>query len=267
VTGVQRAVFGCGLLLPGAAFAHNPLTSEGQEQLAGWLTAFLLAGFWVLYAWGARRVRPDAWRQWLFHITALISVLTLLGPLDDWAKTSTAAHMVQHMLLIVVIAPLWVFCRPLPALAAVAGRKGAAVWNPLLRLTRHPMVCAYIHGVAIWFWHTPDFYMLAVDDPWWHAFEHACFLLTAGLFWWAVLRSTLNRAPWGMLALLFTLMHTGFLGAILTFSGSPLYDEARSLQDQQLAGLFMWVLGAIPYLLAAAWAGHRWYGQLMRRME
>jgi len=60
-------------------------------------------------------------------------------------------------------------------------------------------------------------------------------------------------------------MHTGFLGAVLTFAGTPLYDEARSLPDQQLAGLIMWVPGAIPYLLASAWVGHRWDQQLHRR--
>jgi putative membrane protein len=109
--------------------------------------------------------------------------------------------------------------------------------------------------------------MLAVNNPWWHALEHACFLLSAGLFWWAVLRASRTRMPWALLALLLTLMHTGFLGAILTFAQSPIYGEARSLEDQQLAGLIMWVLGGIPYLLASAWLGWRWYMQLMRLRE
>ncbi len=265
----MRLIVLCALLLPASrpATAHNPLTSEGQEQLAGWLTAVLLLVFWGLYIWGARRHRPAAWRQCVFHGTAVLAVLTLLGPLDDWAKTSTAAHMVQHMLLMVVIAPLWVLARPLPALSAVTGAAGRALWNPLLALTRHPILCAWIHGAAIWFWHMPLFYMLAVENPWWHAVEHGFFIGTAGLFWWSVLRSSHRNAPWAMLALLLTLMHTGFLGAILTFANEPLYGEARDLQDQQLAGLIMWVLGAIPYLLASAWATHRWYGQLMRRMS
>jgi cytochrome c oxidase assembly factor CtaG len=62
-------------------------------------------------------------------------------------------------------------------------------------------------------------------------------------------------------------MHTGFLGALLTFAREPLYGEARDLQDQQLAGLIMWVVGAIPYLIAAGWCGLRWYRQMVRRME
>lgn len=254
------------LSLTPPAQAHNPLTGELEERLAGLLTATLLLGFWLLYTLGARRMRTACWRQVLFHATALLSVLTLLGPLDDWAKTSTAAHMAQHMLLMVVIAPLWVCSRPLPALSAMSRRIGPFLWRPLLGLTARPVACAWLHGVAIWFWHLPLFYMAAVENPWWHALEHAFFLLTAMLLWWSVLRAGERSAPWGLLALLFTLMHTGFLGAVLTFAGTPLYGESRSLHDQQLAGLIMWVLGAIPYLLASAWVGHRWLQQLHRRM-
>ncbi len=252
------------LLCTPEAQAHNPLTSVGQAQVSGLLTAFLLAAFWLLYLRGARQVGAHRYRYWGFHATAVLAVLTLLGPLDDLAKTSTAAHMTQHMLLMVVIAPLWVLSRPLPQIAAGAGRLLAPVWRGPLRLAAHPLIVAYLHGLLIWFWHLPYFYMLAVENAWWHAVEHACFLLSAGLFWWAVLRANRAHAPWAMLALLLTLMHTGFLGAVLTFAQAPLYGEARSLQDQQLAGLIMWVLGAIPYLLAAAWLGWRWYGQLVR---
>jgi len=143
----------------------QPARGELEERLAGLLTALLLLGFWLVYSLGARRVRTARWRQVLFHATALLSVLALLGPLDDWAKTSTAAHMAQHMLLMVVIAPLWVFSRPLPALSAMTRRIGPFLWTPLLRLTARPITCAWLHGLAIWFWHLPLFYMAAVENP------------------------------------------------------------------------------------------------------
>lgn len=255
---------GLALLSPSAA-AHNPLTNSGAEQWAAWSSALVLGVFWLCYLWGGRR-DPASWPRMLcFHATTGLAVLALLGPLDHWAETSTAAHMVQHMLLMVVIAPLWVLCRPLPQLAAASGRIAARSGYSLLRLSAHPVICAYLHGLVIWFWHLPYFYMLAVEDPWWHIIEHAGFLLTAGLFWWSVLNASLRRAPWALFALLFTLMHTGFLGALLTFARDPLYGEARDLVDQQLAGLIMWVLGAIPYITASAWLGHRWYRQMMRR--
>jgi putative membrane protein len=244
------------------ALAHSPFSGVAQEQLTALLTAALLAVFWAIYLRGAWS-RPPGWsRAITFHVAAVFAVLALLGPLDDWAKTSTAMHMTQHMMLMVVIAPLWVLCRPLPQIVAGGGRPFAAIWMPMLRLSSRPLWAAYLHGFMIWFWHLPYFYMLAVDNPWWHAIEHACFLVTAGIFWWAVLRFGKLGAGWALLALLLTLMHTGFLGAVLTFAREPLYGEARDLQDQQLAGLIMWVLAAIPYLAASAWIGHRWFRQL-----
>ncbi|TVP60540.1 MAG: cytochrome c oxidase assembly protein [Halomonadaceae bacterium] len=251
---------------PRVAGAHNPISSEGQEQVMGLLTGALLAVFWGLYLRGCARLAAGWHRGLVFHGTTLLCVVTLLGPLDGWAKTGTAAHMTQHMLLMVVIAPLWVLSRPLPQIAAGGGRRAALLWRPLLALTRHPLLCAYLHGIAIWFWHAPLFYNLALKEPLWHTIEHASFLGTAGLFWWSVLNSRGNRVPGALLALLVTLMHTGFLGALLTFAQTPLYQETRDLQDQQLAGLIMWVPGAIPYLVAALWLGHRWLQLLMARM-
>ena len=255
------------LLLIEPVWAHSPVNGTGSERIAGLLSAGLLAGFWLVYLIGTWRRPARRFKTVWFHLAALICAAALLGPLDHWAETSTAAHMTQHMLLLVVIAPCWVISRPLAQVIAGSGRLLVWGWKPMLKLTRHPMLVAYLQGAVIWFWHTPYFYMLAVEDPWWHLVEHSCFLLGAGLFWWAILRNRRRHAPWALLALLFTLMHTGFLGAVLTFARAPLYGEARSLMDQQLAGLIMWVPGAIPYLLAAAWIGHGWYQQLVGRME
>ena len=253
-------------LLAAPALAHSPLTGDIQERLAAWLTAGLLGVLWWLYLAGAWRVPPRPWQATLFHATALLCAVTLLGPLDELAKTGTAAHMLQHMLLMVVIAPLWVLSRPLPQLVAATGRFSRLLWEPMLALTRYPLVCAGLHAAVIWTWHMPGIYMAAVENPWWHALEHACFLVTAGLFWWSVLQGAVRRVPWALLALLFTLMHTGFLGAVLSFAARPLYGETRDLADQQLAGLIMWVPGAIPYLLATAWVAHLWYQRMMRRL-
>lgn len=247
-------------------FAHNPITSRGEGQIAALLSFSALLLFWIFYLLGVKRKRPSNRQIFLFHLAAILCGLAVLGPLDDWAKTSSAAHMTQHMLLMVVIAPLWVLSQPLAQIIAGSGRLWAWLWRPMLWLTRYPLTTAYIHGAIIWFWHMPYFYMLAVENVWWHALEHLFFLITAGLFWWAVLKGSRQNTPWALLAILFTLMHTGFLGALLTFASVPLYGEARSLGDQQLAGLIMWVVGAVPYLAAAAWVGNHWYKQLQLRM-
>lgn len=261
VTNIRGLVKIAAWLLVGAspmALAHNPLTSTGESQLAAICSSAVLAGFWFLYVLGSWRKPPARYLAICFHATTLLCVIAILGPLDEWAKTSSAAHMSQHMLLMVVIAPLWVISRPLPQIIAASGRVVAWIWRPMLYLTGFPMLTAYLQGAVIWFWHMPHFYMLAVENVWWHALEHLCFILAAGIFWWAILKGSRRNMHWAMFALLFTLMHTGFLGALLTFARAPWYGEARSLEDQQLAGLIMWVVGAIPYLLASLWIGLRW---------
>jgi putative membrane protein len=250
------------LARPEVARAHSPFGGETQEQWVALGTAAVLGALWGAYVLGARRTPPRRLRAISFHSGVLLAFLALLGPLDEWAKTSTAMHMIQHMVLMVVIPPLWVLSQPIPQLVAGGGKVAAMSTTLVLRMARHPLWAAYAHGVVIWFWHVPYFYMLAVENPWWHAVEHACFLVSAGVFWWALLRFGRSNAAWSLLALLLTLMHTGFLGAVLSFARAPLYGEARDLQDQQLAGLIMWVLAAIPYLLASAWIGHRWLRQM-----
>lgn len=65
--------------------------------------------------------------------------------------------------------------------------------------------------------------------------------------------------PAPALALWFTLMHTGLLGALLTFAAVPLYGHGpQALWGQQLAGLVMWIPGGVVYLAAAGWMAGRW---------
>lgn len=250
-------------LAPVVVFAHNPLAQETGDP-AVVFGALLLLLIWLAYCLGCRRVPTTVIRWWTFQAATVITAFALFGPLDEWAETNTAAHMVQHMLMMVVIAPLWVLARPLPQWHSLNAAAVKTLFGPLLKCVRYPILAASIHGVVIWFWHAPKLYVLALEHPWWHVFEHVCFLLTAGIFWWSVLRSQQRRAPRALLALLFTLMHTGFLGALLTFAPVSLYGEARSLTDQQLAGLLMWVLGGIPYFGAAIWVGWRWFSRILR---
>ncbi|MBT0586197.1 cytochrome c oxidase assembly protein [Alteromonas oceanisediminis] len=246
-------------LWSGQAIAHSPFSSSGQERIAAGITALVIILLWVMYEVGCSRASATPWRRGLFHATVLVTLLTVLGPLDQWAEESAAAHMTQHMFMMVIIAPAFALARPLAQYYTSWGRYGKQCWKLAFKITQYPMFCAYLHAAILWFWHIPTFYMLAVENPWIHVFEHACFLITAIWFWWACLNTYSSKAHYALLALLFTLMHTGFLGALLTFADSPLYGEARGLNDQQLAGLIMWVLGGIPYITAAIWAANRWY--------
>lgn len=250
-----------GMALAGApmlAHAHAAVDGALMQRLPTILTALVLFAAWLTYLAGCRSIAPRANRAALFHFAATLALLALLGPLDAWPTSGAATHMVQHMLLMVVIAPLWVLARPLPQWRAALGERARWLWLWPLNAARLPLTMTAVHGTMIWFWHAPGPYMLAVEDPWWHALEHACFLLSAGIFWWAVLRAGPPNRGRAMLALLITLMHTGLLGALLTFAKAPLYGDAIDLADQQLAGLIMWVPGGLSYLIAGVWCSLRW---------
>ncbi|MCU7556031.1 cytochrome c oxidase assembly protein [Alteromonas sp. ASW11-19] len=261
---VARIIAGLAALVPFSSQAHSPFASSGQEAVAAGLSVLIVLVLWCVYVRGVRYASALKWRQGLFHLAMIITVFTIVGPLDTWAEQSSSAHMTQHMFMIVVIAPALAMSKPLLQIYRGSGRYVKTPLKKAFAITQYPMGCAYIHAAVIWFWHIPQFYMLALTNPWVHVFEHACFIVSAVWFWWACLNATIKKAPMALLAMVFTLMHTGFLGALLTFAPSPFYGEARSLADQQLAGLLMWVMGGLPYIIAGFWMGARWYRQLQR---
>lgn len=164
--------------------------------------------------------------------------LALFGPLHEAAHASLAAHMAQHMLLIGVAAPL------------------LAVSLPRLRMA--PALAFGAHGAAIWLAHAPALIAWMAASGTAHLLAHGALLVTALAFWSAIARRSAGEAALWVLA---TLIHTGILGAILTFAPRELYAGV-ALADQQLAGLLMWVPGGFLYLaagLAFAWrslSGH-----------
>ena len=200
----------------------------------------------------------------------LILALALFSPLHGLAEAIFSAHMAQHMLLAAVAAPLLVLGRPggalswgLPkswrrALGAVArARPVAAAWA----MVTSPFVATLLHGLTIWAWHLPGPFESALADEWLHWLEHASLLATALLFWWAMLGRPARIYGYGIsVACLFvTLLHTSLLGTLITLSPQPWYGPApgaaawglTAIEDQQLAGLIMWIPGGALYTLAA----------------
>lgn len=209
--------------------------------------------------------------------TALLAAL--VSPLDALSDVLFAAHMTQHELLILVAAPLVVLGRPLAVLIWLlperARTRVRAVQRPALRaiwqrLTA-PLTVLLLHGIVLWVWHVPVLFEAALCSEAVHAFQHLCFFWTALLFWWAVVHGRYGALGYGV-AVLFvfvTAVHTSVLGALLTFAPVTLYPTyARTapargvdaLEDQQLAGLLMWVpsgalLLVVGLALCAAWLG------------
>lgn len=251
----------------------------GRAGLAG-LVLLLTAGpaaahapggaGWVPDAWSAGPLAAGAalylagWRRWQAGRAALFwagwgcAAVALLSPLYGLAEGSFAAHMVEHELLIAVAAPLFVLARPLGVLLAPlpAGARQAGRWGRPWAWATAPVTATALHAAALWLWHLPALFDAALGGRGVHALQHLCLFGTALLFWWAMLvgRSAGTRGV-AVLCLFVTGLHGVLLGALLTLARAPVYAYGAAgfdaLTDQQLAGLIMWVPGAMVYVGAA----------------
>jgi cytochrome c oxidase assembly factor CtaG len=297
-TGIAAALVMCPW---GKVWAHVGAPLEPHDLWTAWVlepwAVVLLGASLALYVRGTRRVwyaaghgrgtRPIDLAA--FIAGWIVLALALLSPIHAAGSVLLTAHMIQHELLILVAAPLLVLGRPIvPALWALPptwrGPIGAigqrrtvrAIWRRVSR----PLDAALIHGAAVWIWHSPTAYEAAVRSPVLHALEHATFIGTALLFWWSVLHVRHSRVRDGQaIAVMFlTALHTGALGALLTFAGGlwyPVYAATTGpwglspLEDQQLAGLIMWIPGGGVYVLVGLVLAARWMGEsrLLPRMR
>lgn len=274
------------LILAWAAWLPLPVLAHGNGDGADLFTLELwvvlpLTALLVLYARGvqvlhgsSRRLRATRPAALAAFGTAFATLLIcLIWPLDALAEFSFAAHMGQHMLLIAVAAPLLVYAEPavplqraLPMLGRLARQRPL---RRLLRIALRPRLAFLLHAVVIWGWHAPVVFELGVRNDAVHVLGHLAFLGTALLFWTALRQAGRAGADgYGVAALaaLGTLMHMGILGGLITFAPRLLYQvyaergiaTLTPLEDQQLAGLIMWVPAALPYVIAglgfiAAW--------------
>lgn len=204
-----------------------------------------------------------------FYTGLATLLVALCSPLDALADTLFSAHMVQHVILIAVAPPLIVLGIPaVPILWGLPHDARVAVgraWNASrLGVAGHalarPVPALVLHTLALWLWHLPGPYADALANPVVHALEHTCFFTTAFLVWWVAIRPVGRRSTdtaWALFVLVGTFVSSGALGAILTFSDTPWYYAQSvgagawgltALQDQQLAGLIMWIPASFAYI-------------------
>jgi putative membrane protein len=236
----------------------------------------LLLGLGALYLTGTirqrrRRVHTPPLEPVAFAVGWLALMAAVLPPLDALAVQLFSIHMLQHELMMLIGAPLITLGRPLPVcLEALSGAPRAMATRTLQsetvgggwRVLTTPVVACALHGLAIWVWHVPQLYDIAVGNEAVHALQHAIFIGTSVLLWWGLLYGRYGRAGYGaaVFYLFATAVHTGILGAMLTFARVPLYDAysgpaaaggVDALGDQQVAGLVMWVPAGLVLTLAA----------------
>jgi cytochrome c oxidase assembly factor CtaG/polyferredoxin len=250
-----------------------------------WLLAALsiTAGIYVRGWLSLRRRDPRRWQpaKLAAFSSGLAAIyLALASPIEPFSAFLLSAHMLQHLLLMMVAAPLVWLGAPLVPLLRGLPRPIRAVWiAPLFRsrpirlaLARltNPAAALSLFVAATWLWHLPAAYDLALRSSGRHYLQHACFFATSLLFWYPVVRpypDRSRRSDWLMLPYLLAAdLQNTLLSALLTFSARPLYPYYSRIprlsgvsveEDQAIAGVIMWVVGSLAYLAPLVWIGIR----------
>lgn len=281
--------------LPGAALAHG---GEAHDTGATWtfdpwiVGPLLAVGVPYLFGAWALRKRTTighsarAWNAAAFGLGWFALAGALVSPLHWLGEHLFTFHMIEHEIVMAVSAPLLVAARPIGTMLWALPRRARVAAGRMLR--RRGVVAAWdwlgsggnataLHGIAIWAWHAPLLFDAAVADVAVHRLQHLSFLATALLFWWSVFyRSNPGLAAWQLFV---TMMHTSMLGALMTLAPKVLYEAQTAtalewgltpLQDQQLAGLIMWIPAGTIYAGAALALTAIWIrksGEMRRRSD
>jgi cytochrome c oxidase assembly factor CtaG len=242
------------------------------------VTALIYTRGWLILR--RRHGRWTGWRLTAFLAGLVTIVLALASPIETFSTLLLSVHMVQHLLLMMLAPPLLWLGEPLLPMLRGLPRSLRTHWiAPLFRwrsLRRvftaltHPLLAGPLFVAVTWLWHSPPGYELALSSPTWHVVEHLCFLFTALLFWYPVIRPYPARprwSPWLLLPyLLLADVQNTALSALLAFSGvvwyphyatTPRLGGVSPLEDQSIAGVMMWVPGSIAFLVPLAVIGVR----------
>jgi cytochrome c oxidase assembly factor CtaG len=228
-------------------------------------------GLWtLLYAWANRGRHTPLTQQVAFHLGTFIGLLALVSPLDELGDQYLfSAHMVQHLLLIFVTAPLWLIGTPPWLIEKIIPK----TIERTVKLLVAPVSAFLVFTSTLWFWHIPAFYEMAQENELIHAFEHLCFISAGLTMWWPVAgRQTRQipkpEAPMRMLYIFSLAIPSTSLAAVLTFAHTPLYPfyvtvphlfGLDALQDQRLGGLLMWLPIHMVLLLAGGIIFFNWF--------
>ena len=287
------------IAVPRMALAHDGRPLAPHDAWAAWsLEPGVLIALFVtawLYSRGTERMWRRSgvgrgvrrWEAACFAGGWLTLFVAMVSPLHAMGEALFSAHMVQHELLMALAAPLLVLGRPaVPFLFALPmrWRRAAGGWaraapvRGAWRGLTSPFAAWLLHAAALWLWHLPSAYGATLASEGMHTLQHASFLGTALLFWWALIHGREGRMGYGasVFYLFATAMHSGGLGALLTFAPRPWYADyagttlpwgLTALEDQQLAGLIRWIPAGASYLIATLILLAAWMRESGRRAE
>ncbi len=283
-------VAGLFFTLPSDALAHGlaPPKPDASILLTGWsfdptiwLPLLLAGAVFLLAVRHVDRVHPDKpvprrrVLYWFAGLGALI--LALQSPIERYDATLFSIHMVQHLLLTMVAAPLFVLSAPITLLLRTAASPMRKRWilpvlhSRAVRILSFPAVAWLVFTGYMFFSHFSPLFNASLDDPTIHQLEHVGYLATAMLFWWPAIG--VDPSPWRMphggrlLYMGLGMPFSSFLGLAIVSATGVLYPHYASLirtwglpplEDQNWAGGIMWAGGDAFFLIAlvlgvAAW--------------
>jgi putative membrane protein len=280
------------LTLPATLLAHGGEDSQTGPIILLWswhrgiiLSLLLLSTFYALGVrnlWRSAGVGRGISRRHVLAFAASIAALiaALLSPIDVLAEQLGWVHMVQHMILMMIAAPLFVLGLPgMAMLWALPTRQRQRFGSALLVFDRagsgagrrlrgyllwHPLLTWFIFAAALWVWHEPRLYQAALADRHVHDAQHLTFFIASCLFWRVLLDplSRLRLSPVLAVLYLFTSsLQATVLGIFMAIAPTvwyPWYQNRTgpwglsALEDQQLAGFIMWMPACLVYAIVAA---------------
>jgi cytochrome c oxidase assembly factor CtaG len=248
-----------------AAWNWEPSVILGVLVLCG---MYLVASGW-LPGWGTNNQRLDWRKMGMFLGGMALILLALISPIDEWSDHYLfSAHMLQHMLFMLVVPPLLILGFP----DWISQRAAQSpVIRPLGQFLTKPLVAFIIFNWAFIFWHIPIFYEAALADERLHVVEHISFLVAGVINWWPVFSTSRAFPPAASGVQIIFLFLEGIpstvLTAIIVFSSEVLYPTYAAaprvfglspMEDQQIAGLGMGSVGMVYYLAIMTYVFFRW---------
>jgi len=256
------------------------VSNAAQNLLYAWdFDPSIVIGCIALLAAYAIAHRGNLARAGWFVAGVALMFLALVSPLDALSDTYLfSAHMLQHLILVLVVPPLLI-------LGISPGFARAVLKVPALarieKILGNPVVAWMVGMTTLWAWHAPVLYNATLADEDVHIVEHLCFLVSSTIYWWPILapveESRLSAMP-AVIYLVTGAVSNSVLAILLTFARPGLYpaylnpaDPLKILPmirdswgltpalDQQLGGLMMWVPGGMVFLGAVVWVMARWY--------
>jgi len=271
------------MCLPATALAHGDVSPAPRwpGALLAWsldpLALAGIAGAGLAYLVAVRRVAAahpsnphPGYRSSLFAGGLAAIGLALVSPIEAYEGQLFSVHMVQHLLLELVAAPLLLAGAPITLALRAASpawrrRLLAVLQSRAVHVLAFPVVAWILFAAVNWGWHFSTLYDQALENDLLHYLQHASFLGASLLFWWPVVAA--DPGPWRLphpvriLYLFLAMPQNSFLGVAIMSASTVLFPHyvtnlrdwgPTPLEDQQLGGVIMWVVGDLAFLAAMA---------------